>query len=116
MLPCRRTSNQLVLCLSLFSSDTCLGCSNNFFDIPFQPLRHSGAIRWIRFYKVLNLPSLNIPWHGLHAGNDVADQAVTFGHIHEPKQVSGLRVVVSVQTMIVPVDRAGVCAVMFSIR
>lgn len=84
-------------------------------DVQSETLCHSGTVRRVRLCEVLYLPSLDVPWHGFHTGNDVADQAITFKWIHKPKEVPRLRVVVRIQTVIVPIDPTGAVPCVLSI-
>src|SRR2546430_12817714 len=73
------------------------------FDIQSQPLCHPRSVRWIGLVEVLDLQLLDAPGNRFHAGYDVADQALARVRLHQAEQVSGLRVIVAVKTVIVPV-------------
>jgi len=53
-----------------------------------RPFRYAGSISWIRLLKVPDLTFLNVVGHVLHAGNNVADKALTLVGLHKAKEFS----------------------------
>src|SRR5260370_6134206 len=76
-------------------------------DFPAQPLRHAASVSRVCSFKVPELAFLDVVRHVLHTGNNVADQSLTLVGLHEPKEVSRLRIVVIIQSMIVAVHLTG---------
>ena len=52
------------------------------FDVPAEPLRHSGSVCGVRLLEVPDLPLLNVVRNILHAGNNVANQPLALVGFH----------------------------------
>src|SRR5258708_3526078 len=92
---------KLICCAGLFSF------CNYRFDIQPQPLRHAGAVSRICIVEMPYLQFLNALWDAIaEAGDNVVDEPLPRIRGHKPEQISWLRVVVDVGSVIVPCNRA----------
>src|SRR5882672_4889921 len=77
-------------------------CDNRF-DIQAQPLRHALPISRIGLVEMVELQLLNALRHAIaEAGDDIVDQPLPGVRGHKPEEIARLRIVITVEAMIVP--------------